>query len=121
MPSDYKATSTTAGISKAVFPTSKYYTFNDGIMFILSNTAAGCKHGTTAGEPDSAVKTVCTAYIDVNGGKSPNTETTCDSGTGGANATACVVSTPSDIYPVYIYDTTVVPATEAAKAVLYGK
>ncbi|HIS35712.1 TPA: hypothetical protein IAC10_14645, partial [Candidatus Scatousia excrementigallinarum] len=32
----------------------------------------------------------------------------------------CEVSNPTDIYPVIMYDQTVLPATVAAEAVLYG-
>ena len=34
---------------------------------------------------------------------------------------ACEVSNPTDIYSVALYDQTVMPATNAANAVLYGK
>lgn len=38
-----------------------------------------------------------------------------------ADSSKCVVSNPTDIYPVEFYDQTIVPASAAARAVLYGK
>ena len=88
--------------------------FNDGSMFAFKNSdAVGCT--------DDKVKGVkhCYGVIDVNGTKGPNKVTECDA----ANATEanCVVTNPKDIYPVEFYDQTIVPASAAAKAVLYGK
>jgi hypothetical protein len=118
-PTDYSSTKVglTSGSSapSSNLPTATYFTFSDGISFILPTGAANCVQGTTAGTPTDT--TNCLAYIDVNGSKKPNKQTLCTSGTGDT----CTVESPSDIYPVYIYDTTVVPATDAAKAVLYGK
>ena len=37
------------------------------------------------------------------------------------NADNCTVTSPTDIYPVEFYDQTILPASDAAKAVLYGK
>ena len=70
----------------------------------------------------SAVNKICKGFIDVNGLKGPNKEVTCDEtatphkGTGG-----CTVKSPTDIYPVIFYDQTILPNSDAAKAVLYGK
>ncbi len=88
--------------------------FNDGSMFAFKNDdAVGCT--------DDAVKGVnhCYGIIDVNGTKGPNTVTGCDD----ADATEanCVVTNPKDIYPVEFFDQTILPASPAAKAVLYGK
>ena len=74
-----------------------------------------------------------TAFIDVNGLKGPNKEVACDiatntredsvssSGVITKDNTACTVSHPTDIYRVFIYDQTIVPSTNAGRAVLYGK
>ena len=88
--------------------------FNDGVTFAYKSAdAKGCT--------DDSVKGVnhCVGVIDVNGTKGPNKVTECDS----ANATEanCTVTNPKDIYPVEFYDQTVLPASPAAKAVLYGK
>lgn len=74
-----------------------YMFFNDGMMFAFDATNAKC----TKSEP-------CYGAIDVNGLKGPNLIT--------ENA-----EKPNDIYPVQFYDQTILPASEAAKAVLYGK
>ena len=102
--------------------------FNDGSMFAFKNTADGatCADGTK----------ICKGYIDVNGLKGPNKFATCDTASAtaadgltsdgksinqSALAASCTVSSPTDLYDVYYYDQTIVPATNAAKAVLYGK
>mgnify|MGYP002623413890 CR=1 FL=1 len=90
--------------------------FNDGsaFQFPTGATGAGCTLG--GGSVD---KKICYGIIDVNGVKGPNKEVRCDDGT--VNATSCTVKSPTDIYPVMFYDQTILPATEAARAVLYGK
>ena len=120
-----------------------YLFFNDGIMFAYKNNdvAACTQDGNVTGHK------VCTGFIDVNGLKGPNKVVTCDTGkytagtpakdavTCGEDETDCTpsaaqaateascssVSNPTDIYPVMFYDQTVLPASAAAKAVLYGK
>ena len=98
-----------------------YLFFNDGSMFAFKGTDAGCT--STA---------VCQGYIDVNGLKGPNKVVTCDTATATAKdtitngaitaqAAACDVKSPTDIYPVVFYDQTIQPLTNAGKAVLYGK
>ena len=64
---------------------------------------------------------MCYGAIDVNGAKGPNKVVTCDTVAAGAADTSCKVSSPTDIYPVVLYDQIILPATDAAKAVLYGK
>ena len=86
-----------------------YLFFNDGIMFAFDNMSEKCTESNK-----------CVGIVDVNGQKGPNKLTKCDSGTGTA-AKPCVVSNPTDIYHVEFYDQTVLPADDAAKAVLYGK
>lgn len=88
--------------------------FNDSSMLAFKAAdAAKCTNDSVAG-----VK-LCVGVIDVNGTKGPNKVVACDT----ANATdaTCTVSNPTDIYPVTFYDQTILPASPAAKAVLYGK
>ena len=86
---------------------------NDGMMFSYNPTAAkNCTKDDTI-----ANAKVCKGFIDVNGTKGPNKVIACDKGVDDP----CVVSNPTDIYPVEFFDTSVIPATAAAKAVLYGK
>ena len=89
--------------------------FNDGIMFAYK--AADAK-ACTDDETITGHKK-CVGVIDVNGTKGPNKVVACDANTGGT--TPCVVSNPTDIYPVEFYDQTILPASDAARAVLYGK
>lgn len=93
--------------------------FNDGIMFTFDPDAAqNCSFDETIG--GSAAKR-CKGLIDVNGTKAPNRIIKCDSGDGKPDSSDCKVNSATDVYPVYFYDQTVLPATAAAKAVLYGK
>ena len=90
------------------------YAFADGTAFGFSAAAASC----TKAAP-------CYGYIDVNGTAGPNQQTECDAGTGttGDDGVACEVSASAvkDIFPVLFYGQTVEPASDAAKAVLFGK
>jgi len=89
--------------------------FNDGIMFSYKAAdAKTCIKDDAAGAEDSP----CYGVIDVNGTKGPNKVVACDASTSGAT---CKVSNPTDIYPVTFYNQTILPASSAAKAVLYGK
>ena len=92
--------------------------FNDGSMLaFVSTEASGCQ----APDVEAGIAgKVCAGVIDVNGLKGPNKVVECDNGTG-TSTVACAVKNPTDIYPVVFYDQTVLPATDAAKAVLYGK
>ena len=97
--------------------------FNDGITFIFDNTQANCAAATSTTDDH-----YCYGFIDVNGQKAPNRVVACDgasasktidgSGTDNAN---CVVTNPTDIYPIAMYDQSIVPASAAARAVLYAK
>ena len=100
---------------------------NDGITFIFDNEQDTCqKANTNIGVVDD---NYCFGFIDVNGQKAPNRVVQCD-GAGGEGATgrpdgsddfACTVSNPTDIYPIALYDQSVIPASAAARAVLYNK
>lgn len=82
--------------------------FNDGTMFAFKAAdATKCKEDASE----------CSGVIDVNGTKGPNRVVTCSAGEGDT----CVVDSPTDIYPVVFYDQTILPASDAAKAVLFGK
>ena len=91
--------------------------FNDGSMFAFKNAdAAAC----TKSAASASNNKTCVGVIDVNGTKGPNKPVECDQGSSATEAN-CTVSNPTDIYPVEFYDQTILPASPAAKAVLYGK
>ncbi len=93
--------------------------YNDGITFIYDNTQGGCAAATATTNDE-----YCFGFIDVNGQKAPNRVVACDAGDiddSGEDNAACVVSNPTDIYPVALYDQSIVPASAAARAVLYAK
>ena len=95
---------------------------NDGIMFQYNPTTAyNCTKDTTVNnggwEAGSTNMGNCSGFIDVNGTKGPNKVVACDAN----STTTCTVTNPTDIYPVYFFDTSVLPSTDAARAVLYGK
>lgn len=87
--------------------------FNDGIVFSFPSTAANCTNDETIGAENP-----CYGFIDVNGEKNPNRVVKCDGA--GVTDDDCVVKNPTDVYPVVFYDQTVLPATPAARNVLYG-
>ena len=110
--SEYIGTDTWAANNTVLF-------FNDGITFIFDNTQQNCA-AATATTSDS----YCTGFIDVNGQKAPNRLVSCDNGTldgEGTDNGNCTVTNPTDIYPVALYDQSIVPASAAARAVLYAK
>lgn len=118
------------GASKAKFGDStNNYTlyFNDGITFTFPKNASQCTEGNAttdaAANGTDAAPGYCYGVIDVNGEKNPNKVVNCDGQTDpfkGPTTGNCEVSNPTDIYPVIMYDQTVLPATVAAEAVLYG-
>ena len=87
--------------------------FNDGITLTFKANAANC----TEGNATDLTVTRCLGAIDVNGAKNPNRVVACDANTSGVN---CKVTNPTDIYPIAMYDQSIVPYTEAARAVLFG-
>ena len=94
------------------------YSFADGTAFGFDASAANC--GTKSSD--------CIGFIDVNGATNPNAVTVCtkgqEGGTGDDESTgACQVESTgiNDIFPVYFYGQTVEPASDAARAVLFGK
>ena len=99
--------------------------YNDGITFIFDNEQSGCAAQTSttaAGGGDE----YCYGFIDVNGQKAPNRVVKCDTspaptGKAGDDNYSCTVSNPTDIYPIAMFDQSIVPASAAARAVLYAK
>ena len=87
--------------------------FNDGIMFSFKPEDA--IHCTQA---DGATAKRCTGIIDVNGVKAPNRFVQCDEGDKEAT---CKIKNPTDVYPVVFYDSTVLPNSAPARAVLFSK
>ena len=101
---------------------------NDGIMFQFPATIGqaadkACTKDTTVSGVtawDYSRQKACSGFVDVNGTKGPNKVVVCDGKTTGTDAN-CKVTNPTDIYPVMIFDSTVLPSTDAGRAVLYGK
>lgn len=101
---------------------------NDGIAFIFDNTQSNCiQADDRIGVADD---NYCYGFIDVNGQKAPNRVVQCDGGfdagassvgTAGDDDATCTVTSPTDIYPIAMYNQSVVPASAAARAVLYNK
>ena len=99
---------------------STFLFMNDGITLIFDNTQSACRQSTANLEDN-----YCYAFIDVNGQKGPNRVVECDTGsekgTEGGDDYACTVSNPTDIYPVAMYNQTIIPASAAARAILFAK
>lgn len=106
--------------------TDSYYSFNisDGTSFSYLKTAGTCSSKSKAVDND------CVGFIDVNGTTGPNEEVECTNIDGKVNNSSeddggdkCEVDSEGvkDIYPVIFYGQTVEPATDAARAVLFGK
>ena len=101
---------------------------NDGIAFIFDNTQSNCiQADDRIGVADD---NYCYGFIDVNGQKAPNRVVQCDGGFDGGTSSVgnsgdddatCTVTSPTDIYPIAMYNQSVVPASAAARAVLYNK
>ena len=114
-PSSNDKWTVSSGTKEIKFGQADNYTFffNDGITLTFAKTAANC----TEGNATDPTVTECLGAIDVNGSKNPNRVVACDSGSSGVN---CKVTNPTDIYPIAMYDQSIVPNTEAARAVLFG-
>ncbi len=93
----------------------RVFNMADGTSFIYLNDAYDCTK-------EDAVAHKCYGFIDVNGDANPNRVIDCDEGTGTEDVPCTVSSTGvTDIYPVVFYGQTVEPASDAARAVLFGK
>lgn len=99
---------------------STFLFMNDGITLIFDNTQEACRQHIGNLEDN-----YCYAYIDVNGQKGPNKVVECDTGSGagtvGDDDYTCTVSNPTDIYPIAMYNQTIIPASAAARAILFAK
>lgn len=105
----------TINMTEPTASTARVYNMADGTSFIYLNDAHDCTK-------EDAVANHCYGFIDVNGAKNPNRVIDCDEGTGTDDAPCTVSSTGvTDIYPVVFYGQTVEPASDAARAVLFGK
>ena len=95
---------------------------NDGITFIFDNEQSNCQ---AANAGLGITDNYCFGFVDVNGQKAPNRVVRCDTaiteGQEGEDDYTCTVSSPTDIYPIAMYDQSVIPASAAARAVLYNK
>ena len=110
-PGDEGCTETTESVAPDTF-----LFFSDGIVFAYkASDAVACTDDKTITNNKH-----CVGVIDVNGIKGPNKVVACDA-TNDTGATPCKVTNPTDIYPVEFYDQTILPASDAARAVLYGK
>ena len=109
---------TASNNSNIKFAQNSNYTlfFNDGIVFTFKNNDGNC----TEGNATDTTGNKCYGVIDVNGEKNPNKVVNCDGKAWNAGGDDCTVSNPTDIYPVVMYDQTILPATRAGEAVLYG-
>ena len=118
------ATTFTAALNGTKFADATTLLFmNDGITFIFDNTQSNCQQADTG---ISALENYCYGFIDVNGQKAPNRVVQCDGGVGTVAAAhiddnTCTVSNPTDIYPIAMYNQSIIPASSAARAVLYNK
>ena len=102
-------------VSTGTFTPDTSLFFNDGSVFSFASSSAACST-----DGNVANGQVCYGVIDVNGAKGPNKVVKCDNGTGTADK-PCTANNPTDVYIVEFHDQTILPATDAAKAVLYGK
>ena len=87
------------------------YSFADGTTFGYNKNAKRCS---VKGAAD------CYGFIDVNGATGPNTVINCAKAAA-AQGSTCESSEITDIYPVIFYGQTVEPASDSARAVLFGK
>ncbi len=105
----------TINMTEPTASTARVYNMADGTSFIYLNDAYDCTK-------EDAVAHKCYGFIDVNGDANPNRVIDCDEGTGTDDVPCTVSSTGvTDIYPVVFYGQTVEPASDAARAVLFGK
>ena len=126
-----RATTSTGTSDSGVIFGGENYTlyFNDGITFTFATDSSQCTIGDETIDTDDDTKGTdttpgkCYGVIDVNGEKNPNRIVNCDKKAWNAefkDGDTCVVTNPTDIYPVVMYDQSVLPSTEAGRAVLYG-
>ena len=100
-------------IEKAMHATAADYvkfSFADGTAFWYYKEAEKCTD-------KEAIKNNCYGFIDVNGATGPNTVIHCEDAASGS----CDSSEITDLFPVIFHGQTVEPATDSARAVLFGK
>ena len=119
---DYDLSQTTAATEDD--NASLYNLFKNRMNVVKTQGASQCTAGNktqdVAANGTDAAPGKCYGVIDVNGEKNPNRIVNCDGKAWNAGGENCLVSNPTDIYPVVMYDQTVLPATRAAENVLYG-
>ncbi len=86
------------------------FSFADGTAFWYYKDAEKCTD-------NEAIKNNCYGFIDVNGATGPNTVIHCANAASGS----CGSSEITDLFPVIFHGQTVEPATDSARAVLFGK
>jgi len=86
--------------------------FSDGSALSFPKDAKACTMD------ENKTVNVCKGFIDVNGQKKPNKVVKCDNN---KNNSECEVKSPTDVYPVKIYDAQIIPNSHAARATLYAK
>ncbi|MBQ8459157.1 type II secretion system protein [bacterium] len=99
----------------------KFWALADGTLFILdADTINYSKHLDIGKTIIAANDMFMMGFIDVNGMSLPNKEIQCSEGDllyfdEGGQENPCIVKTKdiTDIYPVYLYDSTVIPASNA--------
>ena len=105
------------------------YTLADGSIVGFNKDAKGCELPIGTQLTDTVIKTGvlkdCTGYIDVNGVTLPNKEVTCSkegTDTSAKVQEPCAVKNDAnhmtDVFPIVFHDSTVEPASNAAKYVL---
>lgn len=118
----FVATTTLLGLDKYYA-----YTLSDGSIVAFNQSAKACELpiGTplTKSWIEGDVGKNCVGFIDVNGAGLPNKEVTCTTGTTTKEVeTPCAVKNDAnhmtDIFPIVFHDSTVEPASNAAKYVL---
>ena len=120
---DYAVTLATGAVGAGTVPTTTgsdntTLFFNDGIMFSFPTDSANCTMDATQGNVGTTGRAkICKGFIDVNGVKAPNKLVKCDN----TDASKCEIKNPTDVYPVMFYDSTVLPNSPAARAVLFSK
>ena len=86
------------------------FSFADGTAFWYYKGAEKCTD-------NEAIENNCYGFIDVNGATGPNTVIHCEDAASGS----CDSSEITDLFPVIFHGQTVEPATDSARAVLFGK
>ncbi len=104
------------------------YTLADGSIVGFDKNAQGCELPIGTQLTDTIISTGvlkdCTGFIDVNGVTLPNKEVTCTATNTATQAvqTPCAVKNDAnhmtDVFPIVFHDSTVEPASDAAKYVL---